>query len=233
MTLSLLQAAAQHRGEPHEIAAWNQLEESCAPAALATFRSTFLAAPKPKAPLLDAASLVLNVPFESQMDDSEEAHRRCFSSSCAMVARYLHKVANDKEYNVIRARYGDTTSSAAQLQALRSLGLQARLVTTGTPAIVKALLREGLPVAVGWLHKGPVSAPTGGGHWSVITGYGPDHWIVHDPYGEADLANGGYLNHTKGKGIRYSFTNFNRRWEHPGNGNGWLMEIKPLPRKEA
>ena len=46
---------------------------------------------------------------------------------------------------------------------------------------------SGQPVPVGWLHKGPVGAPTGGGHWSVIIGYKTGAWIVNDPNGEAKL----------------------------------------------
>ena len=53
----------------------------------------------------------LAVAWENQNDNaSGTGYRECFSSSCAMLARYWGKVANDDEYNAIRAKYGDTTS---------------------------------------------------------------------------------------------------------------------------
>ena len=132
--------------------------------------------------------MLLKVPYQSQLDNaSGTGYRECFSSSCAMVAMYYGKVVNDDAYNLIREKYGDSTDAAAQVQALRELGLEARFVTNGTTDDVRRLLENGQPVPVGWLHKGPVGAPTGGGHWSVITGYKTGTWIVNDPNGEANL----------------------------------------------
>jgi GH24 family phage-related lysozyme (muramidase) len=119
-----------------------------------------------------ATSVLLPVPYEYQNDNaSGTGYRECFSSSCAMIARYHGKVKSDDEYNAIRAKYGDTTLAEAQLAALRSLGLQARYVSNCAPGLLEAELRQGRPVAVGWLHKGPAQSPSGGGHWSVIIGF--------------------------------------------------------------
>jgi hypothetical protein len=53
----------------------------------------------------------LPVAWENQNDNaSGTGYRECFSSSCAMLARYWGKVSGDDAYNLIRARYGDTTS---------------------------------------------------------------------------------------------------------------------------
>jgi GH24 family phage-related lysozyme (muramidase) len=170
----------------------------------------------------------LKVPYESQNDNkSGTGYRECFSSSCAMVAKFYGKVASDDAYNVIRARYGDTTDAQAQVQALRALGLEARLVTNAAPGLLETELRAGRPVPVGWLHKGPIAAPSGGGHWSVVTGFNPSHWIVNDPNGEADLVNGGYVSNTNGKGQRYSKANFNRRWMPDGASSGWALLVRP------
>ena len=173
--------------------------------------------------------MLLKVPYEYQNDNaSGTGYRECFSSSCAMIARYHGKVKNDDEYNAIRAKYGDTTDAQAQVLALRALGLtNSRFVTNCAPGLLEAEIRAGRPVAVGWLHHGPYNAPTGGGHWSVITGFDPDYWIVNDPNGEADLINGGYVNHTKGAGIKYSKARFNRRWEVDGASTGWALLVKP------
>jgi hypothetical protein len=53
-----------------------------------------------------ATSVLLPVPYEYQNDNaSGTGYRECFSSSCAMIARYHGKVKNDDEYNAIRAKY--------------------------------------------------------------------------------------------------------------------------------
>jgi GH24 family phage-related lysozyme (muramidase) len=176
-----------------------------------------------------ATSVLLPVPYEYQNDNaSGTGYRECFSSSCAMIAKYYGKVKSDNEYNAIRAKYGDTTDAQAQVLALRALGLtNSRFVTNCAPGLLEAELRAGRPVAVGWLHHGPYNAPTGGGHWSVIIGFNPDYWICNDPNGEADLINGGYVNHTKGAGAKYSRQRFNRRWEVDGASTGWALLVKP------
>ena len=143
-----------------------------------------------------------------------------------MLARYHGKVKSDDAYNAVRAKFGDTTDSQAQLAALRSLGLQARFVTNAAPGLLELELRANRPVAVGWLHQGPYNAPTGGGHWSVVIGFDPGYWILNDPNGEADLINGGYENHTKGAGVKYSRQRFDRRWMVDGAATGWAILVK-------
>ena len=176
-----------------------------------------------------ATSVLLKVPYEYQLDNkSGTGYRECFSSSCAMIAKFYGKVRSDDEYNKIRSKFGDTTDSQSQLAALRSLGLQARFVTNAAPGLLELELKAGRCVAVGWLHQGPYNAPSGGGHWSVLVGFDPDYWICNDPNGEADLINGGYVNHTKGAGVKYSKQRFNRRWcEIDGAATGWCILVKP------
>jgi GH24 family phage-related lysozyme (muramidase) len=170
--------------------------------------------------------ILLRVPYEAQNDNaSGTGYRECFSSSAAMVARFYGKVTSDDAYNKIRATYGDTTNAQAQIKALQSLALTARLRTNCNPAVIETELEAGRPVMVGWLHKGPVGAPTGGGHWSVIIGATSGAYIHNDPNGEADMVNGGYVNHTKGAGIAYSRKNWLRRWEVDGPGTGWAMLV--------
>jgi hypothetical protein len=169
----------------------------------------------------------LSVKWQSQLDNkSGTGYRECFSSSCAMLAMYWGKVASDDAYNVVRAKYGDTTDAQAQLAALRSLGLKADFFTNGTPAALEREIDAGRPVAVGWLHKGPSSSPTGTGHWSVVIGYTDAAWIQNDPNGEALLVQGGYTNNTKGAGVAYSRKNWNPRWM-PGGSGGWYLICKP------
>ena len=166
----------------------------------------------------------LAVAWENQNDNaSGTGYRECFSSSCAMLARYWGKVANDDEYNAIRAQYGDTTSAQVQLTTLHSLGLTAYLATNGDRSALEAEINGGRPVAVGWLHQGPVEAPSGGGHWSVLIGFSDSHSIHHDPNGEADLLSGGYTANQNGASQQYSWKNWLPRWEVEGHGTGWLL----------
>ena len=169
----------------------------------------------------------LDVPYQSQNDNlSGTGYRECFSSSCAMVAMYYGKIKNDDEYNKVRQQYGDTTDAQAQLRALRSLGLEANFITNGTTKDLKAAIDAGRPVPCGWLHHGSVNAPSGGGHYSVVIGYTQDAWIMNDPNGEANLADGGYANNLNGDHLKYSFKNWNPRWIVEGEGSGWYMDIR-------
>ena len=182
----------------------------------------------PPVPRSPATIAPLRVPYFSQNDNaSGTGYRECFSSSCAMAAAAHGKVTSDDNYNRIRAQFGDTTDAQAQIAALRKLGLGARLITNCAPGMIEAELRAGRPVPVGWLHKGPISRPSGGGHWSVIIGCTADHWIHHDPNGEADLVNGGYVNHSGGRAVRYSRRNWDRRWEADGPASGWILQVLP------
>ena len=231
--IRMIDAFRAFKNLPHQIAAAELLDDSLSAEQREQFQELFRADPpeKPEAspgPGEPASSVLLQVPYEFQNDNGPTGYRECFSSSCAMVARFYGKVANDDEYNRIRARFGDTTDSGAQLRALSSLGLQAQFRQNGDAATLERLIREGCPVPVGWLHKGPASAPTGGGHWSVVVGFTPEAFILNDPNGEADLANGGYVttSGSAGRAIAYSRKNWLRRWEADGRGSGWYLDVR-------
>lgn len=166
----------------------------------------------------------LPVPFESQRDNlSGTGHRECFSSSAAMLARYWGRIKNDDSYNWVRRRFGDTTSADAQLRALHYLGLKAYFWTNGRKEDLLNEIAAGRPVAVGWLHKGHVSKPTGGGHWSVVTGTWARGPVMHDPYGEALLVTGGHIPGSLGAHLEYSWRNWLPRWEVEGPRTGWYL----------
>ena len=174
---------------------------------------------------------ILQVKYFPQRDSrTTHAHRMCFSSSCSMMADFLNPKAIDvaeqeddfymKNYVF---RYGDTTNSDAQIKALRDVGIKASFRQNLSQADIEAQIDKGIPVPVGILHHGHVSAPRGGGHWVCIIGYDKINaqYIVHDPYGELDLTNGGYYGSTNGASQRYSYANFNKRWMAEGMGSGW------------
>ena len=165
----------------------------------------------------------LLVPYESQYDNrGNTGWRECFSSSCAMLARFWGAVPSDDAYNACRRRFGDTTNPTAQIEALRSLGLRADFWTNGSQRELERHIRAGRPVAVGWLHQGPVASPKGG-HWSAIVGLRPQGFLMHDPAGEPLLATGGHIPRSSGRYVACSWPNFLRRWEVEGEGTGWMV----------
>jgi len=179
----------------------------------------------------------LAVPYLAQNDSAtSQGPRMCFSSTCAMAAIFLRPGCMgsgggqlDDRYLQRVNRHGDSTEAAAQVAALADLQVKARLRTDGTIEQLVAQLQQGRPVPVGWLHKGSVSAPSGGGHWSLVIGWDPSsrQLLMHDPNGEADLVGGGYVRTTigSGKALRYSERNWGPRWMVEGPGSGWWLEL--------
>lgn len=181
----------------------------------------------------DPAARMLNVPYFSQLDSStDQAARMCFSSSCAMLVATLRPGSlpgGDDQYLAIVNRYGDTTSAEAQIQALTQFGIRARLETRADFSTVEERIDRGIPVPCGFIHKGPVEAPYGGGHWLCVVGYDARSLIVHDPNGDLDLI-GGHYGSRHGRALHYSRRNFGRRWmvdETRANayspGRGWAL----------
>jgi predicted chitinase len=161
-----------------------------------------------------ASTRTLRVPYFSQLDSStDQAHRMCFSSSCAMLVAALKPglIRNDDHYLAMVNSFGDSTDAAAQIQALDSLGIKARLDTRADFSTIEDLINRGFPVRCGFIHKGPVDAPCGEGHWLCVVGYTPKSVIVNDPNGDLDLVQGGYGSRN-GAGLQYSRRNFGRRW---------------------
>ena len=172
---------------------------------------------------------ILSVPYFYQLDNlSNQGYRECFSSSCAMIAAYYGLVNSDDEYNKIRAKFGDSTEATAQVKALQTLGLNASFGTKGSVDFLEKQINEGNPIAVGWLHYGSAYAPKGGGHWTCCIGYDKDHIIMNDPYGEADMVNGGYISTEAKRGVKVKYTrkNWLRRWEVEGKSTGWYVAVK-------
>jgi GH24 family phage-related lysozyme (muramidase) len=180
-------------------------------------------------------SRILTVKYFPQRDSATtHAHRMCFSSSCAMAADYVKpnaiSVSEQEDDYYMRNyvfRHGDTTDSNAQIAALRDLGITANFRKNLSRNDIKAQIDKNIPVPVGILHHGHVSAPRGGGHWVCIIGYDDNaqQYIVHDPYGELDLVNGGYYGSTNGASERYSYSNFDKRWLVEGPKTGWGILI--------
>jgi len=177
--------------------------------------------------------------FPQRDSSTTHAHRMCFSSSCAMAADYMKPDAiqvSEQEDDYYMRTYvfphGDTTEAPAQIAALKSLGIKATFRRDLKEADIKSQIEKNIPVPIGFLHHGHVSAPTGGGHWVCVIGYdnATEEYIIHDPYGELDVVGGGYYGSTNGAKMRYSYKNLNRRWmvDSAGRfspGNGWGVII--------
>jgi hypothetical protein len=167
---------------------------------------------------------ILTVPYFRQSDnESGQGHRECASSSAAMVAAFWGKVPTDDAYNLIRRRFGDTTSIDAQVRALQHLGLRVSFTQRATWAMVEQELALGRPICLPYLHRGPVSRPGGSGHWCVGIGIDADELAFHDPMGEPLLISGGFVPGKTGRSVRGSRRNFGRRWSPEGSGNGWML----------
>ena len=190
-----------------------------------------------------AAARPLAVPYFAQLDSATgHGFRMCFSSTCAMAAAFLKpgcldgQGQPDDRYLLLVERFGDTTDPQAQIRALATLGIRARFRQDGSMEALTRQIAQGVPVPVGWLHKGPLVSPAGGGHWTLAIGWdsATREVIMHDPNGEANLVGGNYVTTAvgSGKGARYSAKNWGLRWmAGPGGpyrftpGTGWWLEL--------
>jgi hypothetical protein len=171
--------------------------------------------------------------YYTQTDSaSGQAYRMCFSSTCAMALKFIRPDAligyNADDVYLKRVNmYGDTTYADSQVRALHFYKVDGAFRVNGTKADIIREIDAGYPVAVGILHHGSVAYPSGGGHWMLAIGYDDTHIICHDPYGEADMVNGGY---TKvgpyGKAIKYTWKNWLKRWQPEGPGHGYMLTFR-------
>jgi hypothetical protein len=225
-----LSSAAEHTEHPplpHQLAAWNWLQEQTSDH-IAQFAEMYRAGP-PKPPAPAVSNPLSGFPYFSQISadgsDGSNGWRQCQTSSLAMCLAYM-KVAginDDTDYLRIVNKYGDTTNQATHQAALKSLGINARFVTNCSADELKSELRAGRPAAIGVLHHGTPSHPTGGGHYIAVKGFTDKAWIVNDPYGELDLVTGTWARTGGGSGesLRYSLANLNPRWTVEGGASGW------------
>ena len=222
-SISLVNAATYYKGEPQQVEAFEYLEELLTLEELDEFARIYRSG-------LHSSDRILKVRHMIQLDNGPNGYRQCFTTTCAMLLEYLRPGTlsgpnGDLEYLETVEEYGDTTDSNAQVQALRSYGLDVDFVTDASWETLEEQIRKGFPVPCGWLHKGHVSSPSGGGHWSCVIGLEGESAVVNDPYGEANLVEGGYVDTwiTAGRAVRYSEKNWGRRWEVEGPGSGWAI----------
>jgi len=165
---------------------------------------------------------VLPIPYYNQVDNYRDAHRTCNSSCCAMCLEYfkpgtLVGPKGDDAYVKKVFAIGDTTDHSVQTSVLQSYGIKSRFSYNLSFADLDRELAAGRPVVIGILHRGSLSAPTGG-HMVVVIGKRGSDYIVNDPYG---TLNDGYTSTVaNGKQTVYTRSVLQRRWCPKGN-DGW------------
>jgi hypothetical protein len=191
------------------------------------WRTTFSTPPKP------VVTNPLNVPYFWQQDNGAEGWRQCQSSCIAMglAFKQVEGIRDDLDYVRIMRRFGDTIYRATHYKALSFMGFpDYEWRENWDEAQIKIEIRKGNVICAGIYHHGPVSNPSGGGHFINLIGFdeAARQWVVHDPYGELDLVNGGWAKRSQrsGRFVRYSYTALNPRLFHPGPKNGWAWVIR-------
>jgi uncharacterized protein YvpB len=185
---------------------------------------TFRTKEQPKVPS------VLNVPFYPQTDNYRDAQRTCNSSACAMCLEYLKPgtlsgAKGDDAYIQKVFAIGDTTSHEVQTKVLSSYGITSKFIKNLSFVDLDRELAAGRPVVIGILHRGPLSAPTGG-HMLVVKGKKGEDYVVNDPYGSL---NDGYTGPvTNGKDALYKKSDLVRRWTVDGPNTGWGRIFDPV-----
>jgi hypothetical protein len=167
---------------------------------------------------------ILNVPYFPQTDNYRDANRTCNSSSCAMCLEFLKPgtlkgAKGDDAYIQKVFAIGDTTDHSVQTRVLKDYGVNSEFRYNLGFADLDRELAAGRPVAIGILHRGSLSAPTGG-HICVVIGKKGEDYVVNDPYGSL---NDGYTGPvTNGKGAVYKKSDLMYRWLTKGKDKtGW------------
>ena len=167
--------------------------------------------------------------------DLPHGARMCFTSASAMVSVFHKKVGSQEEYSQIRAKYGDTTSVSAHVKALTSLGLTVTFTQTADAEDVMEAIDSGIPVMVGWLHRGnmlrgepPMCGTETCGHWSVIHGYSGRYsndasWLMSDPAGMPSIEEGLHNPALSGHRVSIRQAAFYQRWQVDGPKSGWAI----------
>jgi hypothetical protein len=173
---------------------------------------------------------MIEIPYFSQRDNYTQAHRTCYSSSVAMLLAHKGLVTSDDEYlEQVVNHPGDTTDSWTHIDLCRNLyGQKPVDLYDMSQSQLRDLLDAGIPVAIGILHKGYPSSPTGG-HRLVVKGYHTDGltlYDVNDPYGEL-MHLEGYYRDVSGESLVYSQNIMSTRWEVNGPGSGWGFYLEP------
>jgi len=177
------------------------------------------------------SGILLNVPWFPQTDNYVLPDSTCNSSACAMCLEFLKPGSlpsgprGDDAYLRKVLALGKSTDHSVQTKVLQSYGVNSVFRYDLSFDDLDRELAAGRPLVLGFLHRGPESAPSGGGHMIVVCGKtdSGDYW-VRDPYGSI------YDNYTgpvnNGRQVVYTRKTLERRWtvKHPKDGWGRTFE---------
>ena len=178
-----------------------------------------------------SSTSVLDVPWFPQTDNYAQPDRTCNSSACAMCLEFLKPgtligAKGDDAYLKKVIAVGDTTDHAVQTKVLSSYGIKSDFRYNLGFADLDRELSAGRPVVIGILHRGSLSAPTGGHMLCVIGKTSTGDYVVNDPYGSL---NDGYTKAViNGKGAVYKKSVLEKRWIPDGPKSGWGRIFEPV-----
>lgn len=213
---------------PKHVAAVEQLEKDLSDSPLIEDTSNWVRIYRTQVTKPKTSSL--SVPYFPQTDNYTNADRTCNSSACAMALEYfkpgtLKGAQGDDAYIKKVFAIGDTTDHEVQTKVLSSYGISSHFSYTLSFADLNAEISAQRPVVIGILHRGSLSAPTGG-HMVVVIGVTlSGDYVVNDPYGSL---NDGYTGEvSNGKGAIYKKSDLSARWCPNGN-DGWgrIFDVK-------
>ena len=167
---------------------------------------------------------ILSVPWYPQTDNYRDPSRTCNSSSCAMCLEYfkpgtLKGPQGDDDYIRKVFSIGDTTDHAVQTKVLQDYGVNSTFSYNLGFDDLDREIAACRPVVIGILHRGPLTAPTGG-HMIVVIGKSGDDYVINDPYGSLNDGYSGPV--TNGKGVVYKRSELMYRWlDHGKDKTGW------------
>lgn len=215
---------------PHQNVALSMLQDGVINDTLAEFTTLWRTSPpKPQ-------HINIDVPWYFQ-----RTNRTCFSASVAMMGSNNSQVFRDRfptqstengyqrYVRELHQSWGDTTDPNSHIRLLTSLGLTPTFRTDMSLAQMMELTLRGTAVAFGFLHRGSMANPQGGGHWACCRGFTEDRnfIIVNDPFGSLNDGYTGDINN--GRNVRYSRAQMNNRFtvETPGQDSrhGWALYI--------
>ena len=178
------------------------------------------------------SGILLNVPWYPQTDNYSLPDSTCNSSACAMALEFLKPGSlpsgpkGDDAYLRKVLALGSSTDHSVQTRVLQSYGVNSVFRYDLSFDDLDRELTAGRPVVIGILHRGPESAPRGGGHIICCIGKIDDNnYAFNDPYG--DLYSGYTTAVSKGKGVVYSRRTLERRWTVNGPKDGWGRIVLP------
>lgn len=154
--------------------------------------------PKPK-----PASIRLNIPYKSQLDNEENPTGSCNVTSLAMCLQFLEakRKTGVGQFEDELYRYAEDNGLSRHdphdlAVIVERYGCRDDFRSNATIAQVKEWLTDGKPIVIhGYF--------TTFGHIVVITGFDSTGFIVHDPYGEWTPY--GYRTDRSGQAVHYSY----------------------------